>query len=87
MFAVCVDDPGSLEELQADLGDGVTLVADPLGTVTKSFGMLDPLGFPKKLLARSGTFLIDHEGVVRQRWLPVAYRLRPNADDILAAVR
>ena len=80
---MAVDDPERLEELQEELRDGVTLLADPLATATQAFGMLDPLGFPKKFLARAGTFLIDHEGVVKKRWLPGSYRLRPNPEEIL----
>lgn len=87
MFALCIDEPARLEELQEEIGKGVTIVSDALGTATREFGMIDPMGLPKRPLARSGSFLIDHEGKVSARWLPSAYRLRPPVDDILARLR
>lgn len=81
-----MDPPEKLEGFQQKLGGGVTLLADPGGTVTKAWGMLDENPVPKRGIARSGTFYVDARGILRNRWLPTHYHSRPDADEILAAV-
>jgi len=76
-----------LADFQADLGDGITLLADPDGVAIDAFGMRDPSPVPPRPMARAGTFLIDRKGNVVSYWLPRAYHERPSPDDILAALR
>ena len=47
---------------------------------------MDPNSIPPRPVARSATFFIDREGVVRYRWLPKDYRNRPSARDILKQI-
>ena len=76
-----------LQDLQEELGLGVTLLSDAEGEAIAIFGMTDPMGMPEPTVARSGTFLIDRKGSVRRRWLTTNYRQRPDPDEILAAAR
>ncbi len=49
--------------------------------------MVDPSPFPPRRVARSGTFLIDPEGRVREALLPGSYRERPAAERLLELLR
>ena len=87
VIAICVDAPDALAELQAELGDAVTVVVDPEARAVRAFGMLDPAPTPDRVQARSGTFWIDAAGIVRHRWLPDSYRRRVEPETVLAALR
>lgn len=87
VFALAVDEPADLAELQERLGDAVTLLADPSGQAVAAFDMLDPDPFPDRVQARAGTFWIDRDGRLRFRWLTDSYRKRPGAEEILAKIR
>ena len=64
----------------------MTLLADPDGVAVKAFGLMDPDPIPPRPLARSATYFIDREGVVRYRWFPKDYRTRPVPGDILNVI-
>ena len=87
VFALAAQPREKLEGLQADLGDAVTVLADPEAQAIAAFGMLDPDPFPKLRIARSGVFLIDRRGVLKEKWLPENYRDRTSPEDILEALR
>lgn len=87
MYAISADPPDRLADLQEDLGAGVTLLSDDGGKAIEAFSMVDPSPFPPRLVARSGTFLIDPDGRVREVLLPGSYRERPDADRLLALLR
>ena len=87
VYALSTDPPEKLEGFQEKLGEGVTLLADPAAKATKAWGMLDKTPFPKRGIARAGTFYVDARGVLSSRWLPTHYHSRPDADEILAALR
>ena len=87
LFAVAVASVEDLAGLQEKLGERVTLLADPAGTMVERFSMIDHKPMPKRRMARSGTFYIDAKGVVRRRWLPGRYHQRPDPDAILTALR
>jgi len=87
VYAIAIDDPADLAELQEELGEAVTLLADPGGQAVSSFNMMDPKPFPARTQARAGTFWIDRDGVLRERWLPRNYRERPDPDEILGKIR
>jgi len=65
----------------------VTLLVDATGDAVDAFGMLDPAPKPAFGQARAGTFFIDRDGVVRQRWLTTNYTRRPDPEAILARIR
>jgi peroxiredoxin len=87
IFALSVDPPAELKDLQEKVGETVTLLADPEGAAVETFGMRDPAPFPPGDQARSGSFLIDAKGVVRHRWLPAHYHERPAPSAILERLR
>ena len=87
LYAIAHQDRDALAELQSDLGDGITLLADPEGKAIVAFGMLDPSPVPPRPMARAGVFLISREGVIERRWLPGRYHQRPAPDEILRALR
>jgi len=87
VFALAIATPDDLADLQADLGDAVTLLADPEGQAVEAFGMIDPSPFPPRTLARSGTYYVDRNGQISARWLPESYRSRPDPDEVVAALR
>ncbi len=86
LYAIAIEKREDLEDLQESLGTAVTLLADPDGVAVEAFGVMDPDPIPPQPLARSATFFIDQEGVVRYRWLPRDYRNRPAPDDILRQI-
>ena len=61
--------------------------SSPRSAAIERFGVLDPEPFPDRRLARSATFWVDRDGVVRHRGLPGSYRERPEPDEILALLR
>ena len=87
MFALAIAPVEDLTDLQSDLGEAITLLADPEGQAVSAFGMIDPSPFPSMTVARSGTFYVDRKGRIGARWLPDSYRTRPDPDAVMAAVR
>jgi len=73
--------------MQEGLGDGVTLLGDPTGKIAAAYGVLDRRGDGEPPLARAATFFVDAEGRVRKCWFPTSYRLRPDPEELLAALR
>jgi peroxiredoxin len=84
---MAIDEPEDLAELQKELGEAVTLLADPDGQAVSAFDMIDPDPFPDRVQARAGTFWIDRDGKLRHRWLTDSYRERPDPEEILAKIR
>lgn len=82
VYAISTQPVDKLASLQEDLGTGVTLLSDEGRVAVSAFGMGEKFG-----LARSGTFLLDREGRVGNRWLAENYRKRPSPDGILAKAR
>jgi peroxiredoxin len=87
VYAVSVDPPEKLSGFQEKLGDSVTLLSDPDAKAIEAWDMLDHGPFPKRTMARAGSFLIGTDGRVRFRWLPDYYRERPTPDQILATLK
>jgi len=87
VYAISADPAERLSDLQESLGAGVTLLSDDGGGALDAFSMVDPSPFPPRRVARSGTFLIDPDGRVREALLPGSYRARPDADRIVELLR
>ena len=85
ILAVSTAPREKLQGLQDSLGAGVTLLSDTEAVATGPYGMLDPEPFPSMGQARSGSFLIDAAGRLRQSWLLRHYHERPDPDEILEA--
>ena len=87
VYAISTAPREELLGLQEELGDGVTLLSDPEGEAIDRFGMLDPSSFPGATIARAGTFSIGADGIVRRVWLPEHVHSRPDADDVIDALK
>lgn len=62
------------------------ILADAEHRVIDAYDLRHDRGSPEGAIARPATFVIDRDGVIRWRDLTDNYRLRPSADDVLAAV-
>ena len=64
----------------------ITLLSDPGAAVINRYGLFnqdDPRG---RAIPHPTTYVIDRDGVVRWKMTEVNYRIRPENDDILAAL-
>ena len=64
----------------------LTLLSDPDASVIDRYGLYnqdDPRG---RAIPHPTTYVIDREGVVRWKMTEVNYRIRPENEDILAAL-
>mgnify|MGYP002623033173 CR=1 FL=1 len=87
------DDPSDLQRMVdrvAEEYDGmvldITLLSDPGAAVINRYGLFnqdDPRG---RAIPHPTTYVIDRDGVVRWKMTEVNYRIRPENDDILAAL-
>jgi len=65
---------------------GYTLLSDPGAAVINRYGLFnqnDPRG---RAIPHPTTYVIDREGVVRWKMTEIDYRIRPENEDIAAAV-
>ena len=63
------------------------LLSDPDHAVIDRYGLFnheDPRG---REIAHPATFVIDHDGIVRYRFVEVDYRVRPSNEDVLGVLR
>ena len=63
-----------------------TLLSDPGAAVIGRYGLLNEDAAPDLLIPHPTTYVIDREGVVRWKMTEVNYRIRPENDDIRAAI-
>jgi peroxiredoxin len=93
ILALSSDDPADLQMMVdrvAMENDGLmvthTLLSDPGAAVINRYGLYnqdDPRG---RAIPHPTTYVIDMDGVVRWKMTEVNYRLRPENEDILAAL-
>ena len=93
IIALSSDDPGDLQMMVdrvAEENDGLvldyTLLSDPGAGVINRYGLFnqdDPRG---RAIPHPTTYVIDMDGVVRWKMTEVNYRIRPENEDILAAL-
>ncbi len=65
IYGISADDINQHEGFCSDIGLDYPLLSDPEGRVSKSFGSW------KEPYSLRNTFLIDKNGIIRQRWLAV----------------
>ncbi|MGQ0613291.1 MAG: redoxin domain-containing protein [Planctomycetaceae bacterium] len=87
VVALAIEPVERLRDLQARLGDGVTLLSDPDGKVAQAYGVLDPKPFPSRPMARSATFLLDRGGLLLRSFFPPSYRISPSLQELLGSLR
>lgn len=93
LVALSSDDPEDLQRMVdrvAEENDGLmidyTLLSDPGAAVINRYGLFnqdDPRG---RAIPHPTTYVIDMQGVVRWKMTEVNYRIRPENEDILAAL-
>lgn len=62
------------------------LLSDPGAAVIRRYGLLNEDAAPDRLIPHPTTYVIDREGVVRWKMTEVNYRIRPENEDIRAAL-
>jgi peroxiredoxin len=63
-----------------------TLVSDPGAAVIGRYGLLNEDAAPDRPIPHPTTYVIDRSGVVRWKMTEVNYRIRPENEDIRAAI-
>lgn len=81
------DDPAKNAELRDKLSLSFPILSDPEMTVTDLYGVRHVGAAGPRDLPYPTTFVIDVDGVVRQRFDNETYRQRPESADVLAAIR
>ena len=86
--AVSVDPPDISEKLRSKKGYTFTLLSDPKAEVIRSYELLHPSGGPDGHdISRPAEFLVDRSGTVRWENFTEDIRVRPRAQQLLAAAR
>lgn len=86
--AISVDPPGTSEKLRGKKGYTFTFLSDPKAEVIRRYDLLHPAGSPDGYdIARPAEFLVDRFGVVRWENFTEDIRVRPRAEQLLAAAR
>jgi peroxiredoxin len=86
--AISVDAQQVSENLRYKQGYTFPFLSDPKAEVIRRFELLHPGGGPDGTdIARPAEFLIDRSGTVRWENFTEDTRVRPRADELLAAAR
>jgi peroxiredoxin len=86
VVAVVVDPVQQNAEVVNQLGLSYRVLSDPEMQVIDAYDLRHPDGGPSGTVARSATFVLDKNGVVRWRDLTDNFRLRPKPEDVVAEV-
>ena len=93
IVAVASDGPEELQlmvdRVREETGGRVidyTLLSDPGAAVIGRYGLLNEDAAPDRLIPHPTTYVIDREGIVRWKMTEVNYRVRPENEDIRAAL-
>ena len=87
VLALVVDPVAQNADVVEQLALSYRILADPELRAIDAYDLRhSDGGGPTGTIARSATFVIDKDGVVRWRDLTDNYRLRPRAEDVVAAV-
>jgi peroxiredoxin len=86
--AISVDPPEVSEKLASKKGYTFTLLCDPKAEVIRRYELLHPAAGPDgKDISRPAEFLVDRSGTVRWVNFTEDIRVRPKAQQLLAAAR
>ena len=85
-MAISVDPPGVSEHLCKKQGYSFTFLADSKGEVIRRYDLLHKAAGPESSdIARPAEFLVDRSGTVRWENFTEDIRVRPRAQQMLAA--
>jgi hypothetical protein len=85
--AISYDSPAALQDFARRRGITFPLLSDPDSTVIRRFGLLNPEYPPGDRahgVPHPGTFIVDAEGVIREKHFAQAYTERRTAGSVLA---
>ena len=83
---ISVDAPEVTENLRRQRGYTFPFLSDPKAEVIRRYELLHPRGSPDGAdISRPAEFLIDRSGTVRWENFTEDIRVRPRADELLAA--
>ena len=86
--AISVDGQGVSENLRHKRGYSFPFLSDPKAEVIRRYELLHPSGGPDGTdISRPAEFLIDRSETVRWENFTEDIRVRPRADELLAAAR
>lgn len=86
--AISVDASGVSENLRRKRGYTFPFLSDPKAEVIRRYELLHPRGGPDGTdISRPAEFLVDRSGTVRWENFTEDIRVRPRADELLAAAR
>ena len=86
--AISVDSPEVTENLRRKRSYTFPFLSDPKAVVIRRYELLHPGGGPDGTdISRPAEFLIDRSGTVRWENFTEDVRVRPRADELLAAAR
>ena len=86
--AISVDAPEVSENLRRKRGYTFPFLSDPKVDLIRRYELLHPRGSPDGTdISRPAEFLIDRSGTVRWENFTEDIRVRPRADELLAAAR
>ena len=86
--AISVDPPDVSARLRTRKGYTFTLLSDPKAEVIRRYELLHPAGSPDgKDISRPAEFLLDRTGTVRWVNFTEDIRVRPKAQQLLAAAQ
>lgn len=87
-MAISVDGADASEKLRSKKGYTFTFLSDPKAEVIRRYDLLHPAGGPDGHdIARPAEFLVDRSGIVRWENFTEDIRVRPRAEQLLAAAR
>lgn len=86
VLAVVVDPVARNAEVVEQLGLSYPILADPDLRAIDAYDLRHSDVGPTGAIARSATFVLDKDGIVRWRDLTESYRLRPPPEAVVAAV-
>ena len=92
LLAVSVDDHEKQQMMidRISMEDGILpdyqLLSDPDHRVIDRYGLFNPDESRRRPVPHPTTLVIDRRGLVRWKFVELNYRLRPEIDDILAAL-
>ena len=92
ILAVSVDDREHQQMMidRISMEDGIApdypLLSDPDHTVIDRYGLFNPFESKRRPVPHPATFVIDREGVVQWKVVEINYKMRPEIEDILAAL-
>jgi peroxiredoxin len=86
--AISVDPPAVSENLRKKQGYAFTFLCDPKAEVIRRYDLLHKAGGPGESdISRPAEFLVDPSGIVRWENFTEDIRVRPRAQQLLAAAR